>query len=103
MDTLKISLALANKTRMDILHWLNEPEKHFSPHVEVEGFDMGVCVGKIHDKSGLSQSTISHYLSVLLQANLLVATRIGKWTYYKLHREIVKEYLETLTSQISHD
>jgi DNA-binding transcriptional ArsR family regulator len=101
MDTLKISMALANKTRMEIMQWLNEPEKHFSPHVEVQGFGMGVCVGKIHDKSGLSQSTVSHYLSILLHAELLIATRIGKWTYYKINHSVVKEYLTSLNSQIT--
>ncbi|MCP9756857.1 transcriptional regulator [Lacihabitans sp. CCS-44] len=101
MDIQKITAALANKTRYQILQWLLQPEEHFSPHVEVEGFGMGVCVGKIHDKTGLSQSTTSHYLSILQNVDLVIPTRIGKWTYYKSNTLLLKEYLETLKSQLA--
>ena len=100
MDLLKISAALSNKTRLEIMGWLKQPEKHFTPHVEVVGFEMGVCVGKIHDKTGLAQSTTSHYLSILQNADLVIATKIGKWTYYKPNEKIIKEYLENLQSVI---
>jgi DNA-binding transcriptional ArsR family regulator len=100
MDLLKISEALSNKTRLDIMQWLKHPEQYFTPHVEVEGFEMGVCVGKIHDKTGLAQSTTSHYLSILQNANLLIATKIGKWTYYKPNEKVINEYLEKLKNVI---
>jgi DNA-binding transcriptional ArsR family regulator len=100
MDTVKIAAALSNTTRMDIMRWLNDPDAHFTPHVLVDGFGMGVCVGKIHEKSGLSQSTISHYLSILQNADLLLATRIGKWTYYKSNKVTIENYLNTLKSEI---
>jgi DNA-binding transcriptional ArsR family regulator len=100
IDITKISSALSNKTRFEIMHWLKNPEHNFSPHIEVEGFEMGVCVGKIHEKSGLSQSTTSHYLSILQDANLLIATRIGKWTYYKPNESTIKMYLQTLMNLI---
>lgn len=100
MDLLKISEALSNKTRLDIMQWLKQPEQYFTPHVEVEGFEMGVCVGKIHDKTGLAQSTTSHYLSILQNADLLVATKIGKWTYYKSNEKVINEYLERLKNVI---
>lgn len=100
MDMLKINSALANKTRLDIMRWLKEPELHFTPHVEVEGFGMGVCVGKIHEKTGLSPSTTSHYLSILQDADLLLATRIGRWTYYKRNEQTIRDFLARMQSEI---
>jgi DNA-binding transcriptional ArsR family regulator len=100
MDILKISAALSNPTRLEIMRWLKNPKLHFTPHVKVDGFGMGVCVGKIHDKTGLSQSTTSHYLSILQNAELLIATRIGKWTYYKPNENTINEYLEKLKTEI---
>jgi DNA-binding transcriptional ArsR family regulator len=100
MDILKISSALSNKTRLQIMQWLKKPDENFSPHIEVEGFEMGVCVGKIHEKTGLSQSTTSHYLSVLQEADLLIATKIGKWIYYKPNQITIENYLNALKSEI---
>jgi DNA-binding transcriptional ArsR family regulator len=100
MDIIKINAALSNKTRLDIMVWLKDPEYYFTPHVEVEGFGMGVCVGKIHDKTELSQSTVSHYLSILQAAELIIATRLGRWTYYKRNEAVIQSYLEILQKQI---
>lgn len=37
MDPIEVFKALSNESRLQILHWLKEPEKHFTPH---EGVDM---------------------------------------------------------------
>lgn len=82
MEQVEIFKALANKTRLQMLSWLKEPEKHFPEHktnCEING----VCVGLIHQKAGLTQSTVSEYLSILQRAGLVTATRMGQWTYYK--------------------
>lgn len=100
MDIIKINAALSNKSRLDIMRWLKDPYAHFTPHVEVDGFEMGVCVGKIHDKTGLSQSTASHYLSVLQDAGLVIPTRIGKWTYYKRNEATIEAYLAQLKTEV---
>ena len=97
MNILEISKILSNKTRLNILEWLREPEKHFPPHVDVEGFDDGVCVGYIHDKSNLSQSTISTYLTAMQKENLIIPTRHGKWTYYKRNEEVIEKYKEGIS------
>jgi len=97
MNILEISKILSNKTRLNILEWLREPEKHFPPHVDVEGFDDGVCVGYIHDKSDLSQSTISTYLTAMQKESLIIPTRHGKWTYYKRNEGVIEEYKEEIS------
>lgn len=100
MDTIKINVALSNKARYDILGWLKKPDKNFPEHTEVEGFDKGVCVSFIQQKSGLSQSTISHYLSMMQNAELIISTRIGKWTYYKRNEKTIENYIKQLQKEL---
>ena len=98
MNILEINKILSNKTRVEILEWLKEPEKNFPPHVDIEGFDDGVCVGYIHDKSNLSQSTISTYLSAMQKEQLIIPTRHGKWTYYKRNEKVIQQYKEHINA-----
>ena len=107
MDTLKVMKALANETRVQILHWLKEPAKNFnvfqscfSEKTALNYDEMGVCVGMIQHKSGLSQSTISHYLSVLEDAGLVEARRSGQWTYYKRDETAIAAFLQELGKEL---
>lgn len=100
MDHLEIFKALSNKSRLEILQWLKEPEKHF-PVQESAGFDeAGVCVGQIQKKAGLTQSTVSEYLSILQRAGLIKATRIGQWTYYKRNEDAFSALSELITKSL---
>lgn len=87
MDQVEIFKALSNKTRLQILNWLKEPELNFPDQEQHGCFDHGVCVGQIQLKTGLTQSTVSEYLSVLQRAGLVKSTRIGQWTYYQRNEE----------------
>ncbi len=95
-EILQINKALSNATRLEILRWLKDPESNFPPHKELGHFNDGVCGQHIQDKSGLSQPTISHYLSGMHKAGLLVTTRHGKWTYFKRNEKVIEEYLNKL-------
>lgn len=86
MDQVEIFKALSNKARLQILNWLKEPEVHFPGQAE-HGFANGVCVGQIHLKTGLTQSTVSEYLTSLQRAGLIISTRAGQWTYYKRNED----------------
>jgi len=86
MDQVEIFKALSNKTRLQILNWLKEPEVSFPEQLD-NGFADGVCVGQIQKKAGLTQSTVSDYLSTLQRAGLVKSTRVGQWTYYKRNEE----------------
>ncbi|MFS4445797.1 ArsR/SmtB family transcription factor [Maribacter sp. 2307UL18-2] len=85
---------------MRILKWLKEPELNFPPHQDIDHFDDGVCVGYIQDKTALSQSTISTYLNSMQQAQLVIPTRHGKWTYYKRNEEVIKSYVKALKEEL---
>ncbi|MFR1907359.1 MAG: ArsR/SmtB family transcription factor [Clostridium neonatale] len=83
MDKVKIFKALGNETRLNILLWLKEPQKNFEPQIHLsimDDFQEGVCVGTIRKKAGLSQSTISGFLSITRRGR---ACRIKKyWAIY---------------------
>ena len=100
MNIVEISKILSNQTRVDILKWLKNPEENFPPHQDIDHFDDGVCVGFIQDKTGLSQSTISTYLNSMQNADLVIPTRHGKWTYYKRNEEVIKAYLNGLKEEL---
>ena len=100
MEFLEINNVLSNKVRINILHWLKEPEKNFPPQINVPDFSDGVCVCHIQDKTGLSQSTISHYLTMMHKVNLLIATRHGKWTYYQRNEDGISSYINALRQEL---
>jgi len=99
MDQVEIFKALSNKTRLQILYWLKDPEHNFPEQIE-NGFEAGVCVGQIQRKAGLTQSTVSEYLSVLQRAGLVKSTRVGQWTYYQRNEEAFETLSLLIQSEI---
>jgi ArsR family transcriptional regulator len=58
-----------------------------------------LCVCHIEEALGLSQSNVSHHLSVLRNAGIVEPHRNGKWVYYRLllqEDEICREQLRSL-------
>lgn len=100
MNIVEISKVLSNTTRVKILKWLKDPEKNFPPHQDIDHFDDGVCVGNIQDKAGLSQSTISTYLTSMQNVDLIIPTRHGKWTYYKRNEKVIETYIKALQTEL---
>ncbi|GBR55356.1 ArsR family transcriptional regulator [Neokomagataea thailandica NBRC 106555] len=91
-DALK---ALDNPARLEILAKLKDPRKNY-PEQEVDPEQVGVCVSIIQEQSGLSQSTISLYLTALQRAKLVTSQRIGPWTYYKRDEANIAAFLKQL-------
>lgn len=100
MNELQIFKALGNPTRLQILNWLKTPEENFPPHQEVEGFEHGVCVAFIQEKSGLSQSATSQYMSLLYQAELVIPTRLGKFTYYRRNEKTISAFAKYIKKKL---
>lgn len=100
MDQVEIFKALSNKTRLQILNWLKEPERHFPGHQATSESNVGVCVGHIQRKTGLTQSTISEYLSILQRAGLVNATRMGQWTYYQRNETAIKALSQLIATEL---
>ncbi|HEY9881030.1 MAG TPA: metalloregulator ArsR/SmtB family transcription factor [Leptolyngbyaceae cyanobacterium] len=99
MDTKDIFKVLANETRLQILQWLKDPHSHFPEPGEGYSEEEGVCVSLIQKKSGLAQSTISHYLAMLEEAGLVKSTRHGQWTYYRR----IDGAFSKLADQVAHE
>ncbi len=62
--------------------------------VPTSGFDPvadGVCVLQISELLGVNQSTASTYMSILRDAGLVTAVRVGKYTLYKRDEQAVAE------------
>lgn len=78
--------ALANENRLQILHWLSDPERHFPPQEDGDLVRDGVCVGFITEKIGLRQPTVTNHMRVLQEAGLVTSKKIKNWVFYKLVR-----------------
>ena len=94
----EIGKCLSNHTRVQIMEWLKEPEEHFPPHKTLKHFNDGVCVTYIQEKAGLSQSTISTYLTNMEKCGLLISTRHGKWSYLNRNEQLIEEYSRFLVT-----
>lgn len=101
----RVFKALSNQTRLDILHWLKDPEREFTNvSCETVRFMMeergGICVGDIVQRAGLSQSTVSTYLNDLQEAGLLLSERHGKWTYYRRNEEAIAAFGTLISAEL---
>lgn len=97
VDQLK---ALASDTRLQIMAWLREPETHFPAQAHGDPIGIGVCVSHIQHKTGLSPSTASTHLAILQRAELVCATRIGKWTYYRRDESAIATLLDDMSRMV---
>ena len=59
-----------------------------------------MCVGRIFERAGLSQSTISAHMATLQRAGLVVSTRVGQWVYYKRDEKTIKAFLAALKNDL---
>ena len=75
--------ALANERRLQILEWLRDARAHFSPQVDGDLVEDGVCGVLIAEKLGVSPPSLSEHMRILTAAGLVRAKRIKGWTMYK--------------------
>jgi DNA-binding transcriptional ArsR family regulator len=83
MLPVEVVKALANEKRLQILHWLKSPRRHFPPQVYGDLVKDGVCGVFIAEKLGVTQPTAGEHLRILAQAGLVSVKRIRQWTFYK--------------------
>ena len=92
--------ALANSKRLQILHWLKKPRKHFPPQVDGDLVEDGVCGVLIAAKLRISQPTASEHLRILSHAGLIRGKRIKKWTFYQRDEIRIKAMKTVITKQV---
>lgn len=74
--------ALADPVRLRMVRRLREGEQ---------------CICRLTGDVGLSQGTVSHHMSVLKQAGLVLDRRDARWTYYRLSPVVTAQITRTLT------
>ena len=79
----EVAAALSNPRRLLILGWLRQPRANFSPQVDGDLVDDGVCGLFIARKLRVSQASVSEHLRLLTDLGLLRSKRIKQWTFYK--------------------
>lgn len=87
MQEANIFRALSNANRLQILEWLKDPRAHFPPQTYGDLVADGVCGQFIADKLGLTASTLSEHMRVLVAVGLVEPKRIRQWTFYKRDQE----------------
>lgn len=84
-ETAKIYKAFCDENRLYILELLTEGEH---------------CACELLEKLQISQSTLSHHMKILTDAQVVQGRRDGKWMYYTIDKEGIKKaqkLLETFT------
>jgi ArsR family transcriptional regulator len=86
--------AIAHPLRRKILEWLKDPALHF-PEQEY-GQNLGVGVGQITLRCGLSQSTVSRHLTVLKEAALIDLHKSGQVHFFKRNEKLIQSLNSSL-------
>ena len=88
--------AIANHKRLLMLNWMLDPTRHFEPQIDGDLIDDGVCVGRLVDKIGLSQPTVTNHMQVLSDADLVTSKKIKNWVFYKPQRDQLEQLVSLL-------
>ena len=89
--TISALKAISNNKRLQMLNWILDPTRHFEPQVDGDLVDDGVCVGRLVDKIGLSQPTVTNHMQVLADAGLVSSKKIKNWVFYKPEKDKLEE------------
>ncbi|MGX5220628.1 ArsR/SmtB family transcription factor [Pseudomonas segetis] len=98
LDLDEIVKALAHPVRRDILAWLKTPEAYFAD--QDHPLEIGVCAGKIDQRTGLSQSSVSAHLRTLQKAGLITSKKVGQWHFFKRNEPTIQAFLSQLSQQL---
>jgi DNA-binding transcriptional ArsR family regulator len=88
IDSVTFAKAMADETRQQIMsmlccEWL--------------------CVGDIVERTGVTQPTVSHHLSILRETDLVNTRRAGKQVFYTLNQDAVALCCGTLMQNFAPD
>lgn len=96
MNDLVVLKALASEPRLRVLEWLKEPAAHFPPQVDGDFEADGVCADYIREKLGIAAATASRHLTLLTDAQLLIATRKKGWVFYRRNEVALTQFAKNL-------
>lgn len=90
-DIVRVAAALSNEKRYEMLKMIFRGAL-VSCCDRLEFGEQGVCVADMVGAVGMSQSTISHHLSVLEEAGLVRRETRGLWTCYFPNPAAIEEF-----------
>lgn len=94
IDVVRISKALGDPIRHKILLMLVNYRECTSPLCH-SGMG-GVCNCDIMEEFGMIQSRVSYHMKELSERGLVTEVQQGKWRYYFLNKDTLKDYIEEL-------
>ena len=97
---LKTIKAVSSPVRLEILSLLKDPVANFPPQTDGDLVRDGVCADFIRDKLRIAAATASRHLTLLTDADLLIATRRKNWTFYRRDESAVQRFTQLLTSEL---
>ncbi|MGR3502710.1 ArsR/SmtB family transcription factor [Pseudaestuariivita sp.] len=100
MKTDLILKALGHPQRRLLLDLLREPRAAFPPPLPEHEDLPGVCSGYLPERLGLAAPTVSQYLALLEQAELITRTRHGRWVFVARDEDGIARALQALTDEI---
>lgn len=101
VSTLDVLKALSNEKRLQILQWILDPTTHFLPQQDGDLVEDGVCIGRITEKIGLKQPTVTSHMKILADVELVTPKQIKNWVFYKPNREVIDNALLRLKSELT--
>ncbi len=95
IDNVKIAKAISDPIRYKILQKL---ANHHPSDLPIVNRDLkgGVCNCEFMEEFGLIQSRVSYHMKELTETGLVLEEPRGKWRYYYLNKETLREYMEQL-------
>lgn len=85
-DTVKVFKAFCDENRLRILEILRTGEK---------------CACKLLDDLQITQSTLSHHMKILCDADIVQGRKDGKWVYYSVNPKGADRARKLLEQQLS--
>ena len=85
-DTVRVFKAFCDENRLRILEMLRTGEK---------------CACKLLDDLHITQSTLSHHMKILCDADIVQGRKEGKWVYYSINPDGADHAMELLEQQLS--
>ena len=85
-DTVRVFKAFCDENRLQILELLRTGEK---------------CACKLLDDLQITQSTLSHHMKILCDADIVQGRKDGKWVYYSVNPKGADRARELLEQQLS--
>ena len=104
MDPQRILKALSNPHRLDIILWLKHPEQEFGVQVHFKtliDFPNSVSVKSIQKRCGVSQSSVSTFMTMLERAGLVESRKIDQYTYYRRNEKVIRQFGEWYNREVS--